>query len=152
MIQNPFELNRLYALETDKSCKVADKFINTNEDWISYWSWMTHPTGRSEGDLVSLNHVISGIAFDPLNEDKWVWSLNDFESFLVKSLSVAIQNKLLNDNISEPNFTWNYWVPRKVYICVWCLALDRLPMIRRAIQLDSPSCLFCDAHEELRDH
>lgn len=103
-----------------------------------------------------MNHVISGTVFDPLHEDKWVWSLNDSESFSVKSLCVAIQNKLLNNHISVPNFTWNSWVPRKVNICVWRLALDRLPtrsnLIRRGIQLDSSSCLFCDVHEESRDH
>ncbi|GJZ86987.1 RNA-directed DNA polymerase, eukaryota, reverse transcriptase zinc-binding domain protein [Tanacetum coccineum] len=147
---------RLYALETHKSCKVADRFINMNGNWISRWSWRRQPTGRSEGDLVSLNNVITGIVLDPLHDDKWVWSLNDSESFSVKSLRVAIQNKMFYNNIAAPKFTWNSWVPRKVNICVWRLALDRLPtrsnLVRRGIQLDSSSCLFCGAREESRDH
>ncbi|GJY78320.1 RNA-directed DNA polymerase, eukaryota, reverse transcriptase zinc-binding domain protein [Tanacetum coccineum] len=127
-----------------------------NGDWISSWSWRRQPTGLSEGDLVSLNNVISGIVLDPLHDDKWVWSLNASESFSVKSLCVAIQNKMFYNNIAAPKFTWNSWVPRKVNICVWRLSLDRLPtrsnLVRQGIQLDSSSCLFCRAHEESRDH
>ncbi|GJW95315.1 RNA-directed DNA polymerase, eukaryota, reverse transcriptase zinc-binding domain protein [Tanacetum coccineum] len=63
---------RLYALKTHKSCKVADRCINMNGNWISSWSWRRQPTGRSEGDLVSLNNVITGIVLDPLHDDKWV--------------------------------------------------------------------------------
>nr|GEX28088.1 RNA-directed DNA polymerase, eukaryota, reverse transcriptase zinc-binding domain protein [Tanacetum cinerariifolium] len=118
---------RLYGLETHKSCKVVNRFINMNGDWISNWYWRRQPTGRSEGDLVSLNNVISGIVLDPLHNDKWVWSLNASESFSVKSLCVAIKNKMFYNNIAASKFTWNSWVPRKVNICVCRLSLDRLP-------------------------
>nr|GEX28087.1 RNA-directed DNA polymerase, eukaryota, reverse transcriptase zinc-binding domain protein [Tanacetum cinerariifolium] len=91
----------------------------------SNWSWRRQPTGRLEGDLVSLNNVSSGIVLDPLHDDKWVWSSNAFESFSVKSLCVAIQNKMFYNNIAASKFTWNYWVPREVNICVCRLSLDQ---------------------------
>ncbi|GJX19128.1 RNA-directed DNA polymerase, eukaryota [Tanacetum coccineum] len=48
-------------------------------------------------------------------------------AFLVASLCRAIHLRVNTNDVSAPPFTWNSWVPRKVIVCAWRVALDRLP-------------------------
>ncbi|GKE03667.1 RNA-directed DNA polymerase, eukaryota, reverse transcriptase zinc-binding domain protein [Tanacetum coccineum] len=51
---------------------------------------------------------------------------------------------MLVSYVDSPKFVWNSWVPRKVNVCAWRVALDRLPtrenLSRRGLlHLDSSS-------------
>ncbi|PWA78063.1 RNA-directed DNA polymerase, eukaryota, Reverse transcriptase zinc-binding domain protein [Artemisia annua] len=120
------------------------------------WNWRRHPTGRALGDLSSLNFLINGLVLDSSNDDKWTWALEDSGQFSVKSLCKAIHNKLFVREAESPSFRWNSWVPRKVNICAWRVALNRLPtsdnLMQRGVQLSSSLCAFCGLVDENRDH
>ncbi|GKF00703.1 RNA-directed DNA polymerase, eukaryota, reverse transcriptase zinc-binding domain protein [Tanacetum coccineum] len=125
---------------------------------IPVWAWRRQPHGRSGGDISSLTNLLNGLILDPSHNDKWVWSLESSGKFTVKSLSFAIQKKLLLSGISEVDqlFSWNSWVPRKVNICAWRVFLDRIPtranLVRRGIHVENPCCVFCEEHMESTNH
>nr|GEU48707.1 RNA-directed DNA polymerase, eukaryota, reverse transcriptase zinc-binding domain protein [Tanacetum cinerariifolium] len=130
--------------------KVISEIHGSDGGFMESFGSLAKPAGHGGGNqrvdqrAISLNNVINGILLNTLHDDKWVWSMNDSDSFSVKSLCVAIQNKMFYNNIAAPKFTWNSWIPRKVNIYVRRLALDRLParsnLVRRGIQLDSSPC------------
>ncbi|GJV63669.1 putative RNA-directed DNA polymerase [Tanacetum coccineum] len=76
--------------------------------------------------------------------------------FLVKYLSRVVQDLLFSNKDPDPSFTWNSWVPRKVNVCVWRLALNRLPtrsnLIYRGVSIPSNVCLLCGVDEESQHH
>ncbi|GJU10288.1 putative RNA-directed DNA polymerase, eukaryota, reverse transcriptase zinc-binding domain protein [Tanacetum coccineum] len=115
-----------------------------------------HPSGRASGELDHLVSLINGLVLDSNLEDKWFWSLGNSKVFSVKSLSRAVQDKLFLNNDPAPPFTWNSWVPRKVNVCVWRLALNRLPtrsnLIGRGVSIPSIVYLFCGFDEESQHH
>ncbi|PWA60657.1 RNA-directed DNA polymerase, eukaryota, Reverse transcriptase zinc-binding domain protein [Artemisia annua] len=123
------ESSELYALETSKNCFVADRWVLEDGSWQSKWAWRRHQV---------------------------VWSLDDSGVFSVKSLSTCVQDKLFSNNDPNPPFIWNSWVPRKVNVCVWHMALNRLPtrsnLIRHGVLIPSTLCLFCGIDEESQQH
>ncbi|GKB70176.1 RNA-directed DNA polymerase, eukaryota, reverse transcriptase zinc-binding domain protein [Tanacetum coccineum] len=153
-LKNPFPI--LYALETSKDCFVADRWVLEDGFWHAKWSWRRHPSGRAYGELDHLVSLINGLVLDSNLEDKWFWSLDNSRVFSVKSLSRAVQDKLFLNNDPAPPFTWNSWVPRKVNVCVWRLALNQLPirsnLIGRGVSIPSIVCLFCGIDEESQHH
>ncbi|PWA86322.1 RNA-directed DNA polymerase, eukaryota, Reverse transcriptase zinc-binding domain protein [Artemisia annua] len=89
-------------------------------------------------------------------DDKWIWTLNDSGMFSVSSLSQAIQKQMFVNNDALSPFIWNSWIPRKVNVCSWRLALNRLPtrvnLVRHGVSISSQSCLFCGMANESREH
>ncbi|GKD85230.1 RNA-directed DNA polymerase, eukaryota, reverse transcriptase zinc-binding domain protein [Tanacetum coccineum] len=116
-----YRFPRLFALETCKNCSMGNIWSLVNGIWEPFWAWRRHPSGRSGGEVSLITGRSEG-------------------EFTVKSLSRAIQKKLLSSDVSEVAqlFSWNSWVPRKVNICAWRVFLDRLPtranLVHRGIQ------------------
>lgn len=134
---------------------MADRWVLEDGSWQSKWAWRRHLSGRESGELDLLESLINGLVLKSHHDDKWIWSLDDSGIFLVKSLSTAIQDKLFSNNDPDPAFIWNSWVPRKVNVCVWRMALNRLPsrsnLIRRGVLIPTV-CLFCGIDEESQQH
>ncbi|PWA80185.1 RNA-directed DNA polymerase, eukaryota, Reverse transcriptase zinc-binding domain protein [Artemisia annua] len=147
---------RLYALETCKTCSVADRWVSENGVWLGKWSWRRQPSGRATDELSCLSSLISGFVLNFTRDDSWTWSLEASGDFTVRSLSNIIQKRLLAIEDSSLSFRWNSWVPRKINVCAWRVSLNRLPtkdnLMRRGIALSSSVCLFCGKDEESRDH
>ncbi|GJY57941.1 hypothetical protein Tco_0457833 [Tanacetum coccineum] len=55
---------RLFSLETQKDCKVADRWKFTNGHWGTNWSWRLPPHGRSINDLLTLEGLISSLVLE----------------------------------------------------------------------------------------
>ncbi|GJS38460.1 RNA-directed DNA polymerase, eukaryota [Tanacetum coccineum] len=73
------------------------------------------------------------------------------------SLCSLIQKKMLVSYVDSHKFVLNSWVPRKVNVCAWRVALDHLPtrenLSRRGLlHLDSSSCLFYESEVETKGH
>ncbi|XP_035840304.1 uncharacterized protein LOC118487510 [Helianthus annuus] len=75
------------------------------------------------------------------------------------AFSVKSVKKLLSSSLQQhiPNsFVWNNWVPRKVNIFGWRLALDRLPtrvaLAHRNINMASIRCPLCGDKDESTSH
>ncbi|GKA81884.1 RNA-directed DNA polymerase, eukaryota, reverse transcriptase zinc-binding domain protein [Tanacetum coccineum] len=147
---------RLYALETQKGCYVLERWVIEDGVWQGKWAWRRQPSGRAEGDLSLLLSLINLTVLDSTQDDKWIWTLNDSSTFLVSSLCQVIQKQMFVNNDVLPPFMWNSWVPRKVNVCTWRLALDRLPtrnnLVRRGVFVSSQSCLFCGMDDESWEH
>ncbi|GJS60049.1 hypothetical protein Tco_0654833 [Tanacetum coccineum] len=94
-------LHRLYALESDKICKVIDHWKLVNDVWGGggNWSWRLSPCSSAIDDISSL----------------------------VKELVRHIQNSSLVDCVLGYPHIWNSWIPRKKKISIttwldvlWC--------------------------------
>ncbi|GJV65517.1 RNA-directed DNA polymerase, eukaryota, reverse transcriptase zinc-binding domain protein [Tanacetum coccineum] len=147
---------RLYALETQKGCFVSERYVIEDGVWQGRWAWRRQLSGRAEGDLSLLLSLINTTVVDYTQDDKWIWTLNDSGMFSVSSLCRVIQKQMFVNNDALPPFIWNSWVPRKVNVCTWRLALNRLPtrtnLARRGVSVSSQSCLFCGMDDESREH
>ncbi|PWA77431.1 RNA-directed DNA polymerase, eukaryota, Reverse transcriptase zinc-binding domain protein [Artemisia annua] len=156
--QGPLEIRfpRLYALETYKTCSVADRWVSENGVWHSKRSWRRQPNGRATDELSNLSSLISGLVLNFSRDDEWTWSLEASGGFSVQSLSKLIQINMFAIEDSSLSFRWNSWAPRKINICAWRVSLNRLPkkdnLMRRGIALSLSVCLFCGKEEESRDH
>ncbi|GKC55652.1 hypothetical protein Tco_1083250 [Tanacetum coccineum] len=117
---------RLYALETNKECKVNDLWCLCNGVWGGVWSWRIPLRGRTVDDLVQMVDIISNVSFSSDSVDKWVWNSDVSGMFKVKVLSHNIQNSAYSDYTIGKHDVWNSWIPRKVNVCVWRASLNRL--------------------------
>ncbi|GJS38463.1 RNA-directed DNA polymerase, eukaryota, reverse transcriptase zinc-binding domain protein [Tanacetum coccineum] len=85
------------------------------------------PSGRAVGDLTKLVTDLNGLTLDEAQDEKWEWALTSSRKFTVASLCRAIHLRVNSNDVSAPPFSWNSWVPRKVNVCAWRVALDQLP-------------------------
>nr|GEX79462.1 RNA-directed DNA polymerase, eukaryota, reverse transcriptase zinc-binding domain protein [Tanacetum cinerariifolium] len=120
---------------------------NLNRFGIDLNEIMRQPTRRSLGDISSILNLINSLVFDTSKEDEWIWNIETSGNFSVSSLCSLIQKKMLVSYVDSPKFVWNSWVPRKVNVSAWRVALDRLPTRenlshRGLLNLDSSSSLF----------
>ncbi|PWA57662.1 RNA-directed DNA polymerase, eukaryota, Reverse transcriptase zinc-binding domain protein [Artemisia annua] len=147
---------RLFALERYKNCLVADRWVLEEGEWQGKWAWTRQPSGRADGDLTKLVTELNGLTLDESQDDRWEWNLTASRKFTVASLCRAIHSRLNANDVSAPPFNWNSWVPRKVNVCAWRVALDRLPTMlnvcQRGINIPTSVCLFCGLYDEYRDH
>ncbi|GJW91856.1 hypothetical protein Tco_0169409 [Tanacetum coccineum] len=112
-----FRFPRLFALEMNTNCLVADRWSLLNGVWQGIWAWRRQPHGRALDELSMLSSLISGLVLDMSREDIWSWSLDESGCFSVRSLCKIIQSNLLVIKIECSSFKWNSWVPQKVNIC-----------------------------------
>ncbi|GJY75974.1 hypothetical protein Tco_0481090 [Tanacetum coccineum] len=96
---------RLYALDTNKNCKVKDRWRVVNEVWGGNWEWRIPPRGRALDDISALNTVIGNLTLsnDAVDSDSWTWSMDgseeDMEHILIKCPRVlSIWRKI-----------WSWW-------------------------------------------
>nr|GEZ15833.1 RNA-directed DNA polymerase, eukaryota, reverse transcriptase zinc-binding domain protein [Tanacetum cinerariifolium] len=61
---------RLYALDLNKKCFVAERWSKIDDIWQGNWAWRRQPSGRALTDLSSLNFLIIGLVLDAATEDK----------------------------------------------------------------------------------
>ncbi|GKE53853.1 hypothetical protein Tco_1489009, partial [Tanacetum coccineum] len=73
-----------------------------NGIWEPFWAWRRNPSGRFEGDVSLITSLLKGLVLNPALDDKWIWSLEASGEFTVKSLSRAIQKKLLTSDVQNP--------------------------------------------------
>ncbi|XP_071688271.1 uncharacterized protein [Rutidosis leptorrhynchoides] len=146
---------RLYSLEEDKEVLIKDRVIMTENNKQS-WNWRREPFGRAAGDLENLNNLLPNFSFDCKNIDRWSWSLSSNGHFTVRTLSILIDDNLLNSYTSQNNTLRNNLVPKKIEIFVWRALKKRIPVLmeldKRGIDLHSVRCPLCDDDLETVDH
>lgn len=109
---------RLFALESEKSCSISDRWVLNNEIWAGSWAWRRPPSGRALDDLASLNNSIGSLRLTSELADGRRWSLDPTGSFNIKNLTHRVQINLLGEQ-AVVNQTWNSLVQGKVNICIW---------------------------------
>ncbi|GJT70760.1 hypothetical protein Tco_1030046 [Tanacetum coccineum] len=84
---------RLYALESNKDCKVSERWVLSDGVWRGNWDWRSPLRGRSSDELSFLVSVIDNLCFTSTSLDKWYWSLDPSGCFKVNTLTKLIQDK-----------------------------------------------------------
>ncbi|GKC51877.1 DEAD-box ATP-dependent RNA helicase 20, partial [Tanacetum coccineum] len=118
---------RLFALEQHTDYLVSHRWVLEDSVLQGKWNWTRQPSGRTDGDLAKPMTDLNGLTLDEAQDDKWVWTLTSSRKFSIASLCCAIHLRVNTNDVSAPLFTWNSWVPRKVNVCAWRFALNRLP-------------------------
>ncbi|KAJ0870350.1 putative reverse transcriptase zinc-binding domain-containing protein [Helianthus annuus] len=142
----------LHALEKFKACSVLDRIQRSDQNTLNNmtWDWRRVPEDATE--LAELNDLINIVSLAPLSQsgETWSWVPDPKGTFSVKSVKKLLHRS--SPPIGECCFTWNSWVPRKVNIFGWRMALDRLPtqvaLAHRNISMSSICCPFCGDKDE----
>nr|GEU61210.1 hypothetical protein [Tanacetum cinerariifolium] len=136
----------LYALKTNRECKVSDRWCLYNGDYGGVLSWRISLCGIPIDDLVKMVDIFSNVYFSPNGVDKWALSSDVSHMFKVKVLSHNIQNSVLSDCIIGESHVSNSCMPRKVNMCFWRDFLIRLAtrsnLAARGVLLSSIVCFL----------
>ncbi|GJW62222.1 RNA-directed DNA polymerase, eukaryota, reverse transcriptase zinc-binding domain protein [Tanacetum coccineum] len=109
---------RIYALEINKDCTVADKLQ------FSVTSSLRRSVrgGVESSQLALLQTYIEGTLLSNM-EDRWVWDLNGEGVFRVKDVRILLDECFLP---KAPTATrWVKYVPIKINVFAWKVFLDR---------------------------
>ncbi|GJZ63978.1 RNA-directed DNA polymerase, eukaryota, reverse transcriptase zinc-binding domain protein [Tanacetum coccineum] len=141
---------RLFALETDKQIKVADKLNHPN----LFFSFRRDPRGGAEASqLGNLTSQLEGVTLG-ISSDIWVWSLVGTGEFSVASVRKLVDDIRLPEVSSQSR--WIKEVSIKVNVLSWKVRLDGLPtrlnISRRGIDIPSILCPICDCEVESVSH
>ncbi|PWA82636.1 RNA-directed DNA polymerase, eukaryota [Artemisia annua] len=141
---------RLYDLETNHSCLVADRYSQGH--WS--WQWRRNPRDGEEGSqLAALMEILSHLSLDS-NPDYWTWEADKSKKFTLQSARRIIDNRTLPSGLFPTR--WCKYVPSKINIFAWRLLLNRLPtrinIVEKGIDIPSILCSICNLHHEDADH
>nr|GEU62667.1 RNA-directed DNA polymerase, eukaryota, reverse transcriptase zinc-binding domain protein [Tanacetum cinerariifolium] len=129
---------RLSALEMCKSISVADKMSHPS---LSH-SFCRMPRGGVEQENYGLLFSKVANLVLPNISDRWWWSLEGSQEFLVKSSSILIDNTILPK--AEVPTRWLKVVPIKVNVYACRVCLDKLPtranLLLRGTDIPSIAC------------
>nr|GEV42325.1 RNA-directed DNA polymerase, eukaryota [Tanacetum cinerariifolium] len=133
---------RVYALDNDKECTVADKL---HAPFAS--SLRRDVRGGIESlQLSQILELINMVSLSSL-EDRRFWDLNGEGNFRVKDARILIDDVFLPK--SNVPTRWVKSIPIKVNIFAWKVLLDRLPtrvnLVHRGVLVSPITCPVCSA-------
>ncbi|GJS16186.1 RNA-directed DNA polymerase, eukaryota, reverse transcriptase zinc-binding domain protein [Tanacetum coccineum] len=142
--------NRLFRLDVNKDCYVADRWSNNRWNW----HWRRHIEGGRIRDMFTdLTAEIQQIQLTS-DEDSWQWLLGKNGVFTVGKTRKRIDSFILL--VLDTRTRWSKFLPRRINVFMWRLALDRLPhrfnLLRRGFDIDSILCPLCSKAAETKDH
>ncbi|GKE24088.1 RNA-directed DNA polymerase, eukaryota [Tanacetum coccineum] len=140
---------RLFALEVNKDCSVADKL---NAPFTASFRRQTRG-GPEAQQLEQLTNLLDSVSLSNM-EDRCFWDLNGEGVFQVKDVrSVLDETFLPKENIPT---RWVKSIPIKVNVFVWKLVQDRIPtrlnLMSRNIFVPSVECPVCNNDSESSSH
>ncbi|XP_035836174.1 uncharacterized protein LOC110935680 [Helianthus annuus] len=144
----------LFALESDRSCRVSDR-VSWGIDVLNVsWAWSRSILSDSEqqelSDLLLLLCDFNGGE----GLDTWVWKYDNSGVFSVASIKITAATE--SNPVPGYGFHWNKLVPKKVGIVSWRALSERLPtrvaLAARNIQIADTRCLLCEEYDETSDH
>ncbi|GJY49265.1 RNA-directed DNA polymerase, eukaryota [Tanacetum coccineum] len=140
---------RIYALEINKDCTVADKLQ------FSVTSSLRRSVrgGVESSQLALLQTYIEGTLLSNM-EDRWVWDLNGEGVFRVKDVRILLDECFLP---KAPTATrWVKYVPIKINVFAWKVFLDLLPtrsnLQHRGVLVSDLLCPLCSSAQEDSSH
>ncbi|GJV88518.1 RNA-directed DNA polymerase, eukaryota [Tanacetum coccineum] len=140
---------RIFALENNKSCSVADKL----HDGLVR-SLRRQVRGGVESQQLSLLHDLISSTLLSNVEDRWVWNLNGSGLFRVSDIRNLVDETFLPKD--EVATRWIKYIPIKINIFAWKVRLDRLPtrlnLVHRGVQVTSLACPVCSTSHENTSH
>ncbi|GJY62634.1 RNA-directed DNA polymerase, eukaryota [Tanacetum coccineum] len=139
---------RLFSLDLNKDCSVADKLNNSVE--LSFRRAVRG--GIEQHQMSDLVSMLESIVLSNSN-DRWVCSLSNDGDFKVKDIRIFLDDLFLPH--SEPT-RWIKAMPIKINIFAWRARKDCLPtrmnLVQRDINIDSVLCPVCVTNDEDAHH
>ncbi|GJX33316.1 RNA-directed DNA polymerase, eukaryota [Tanacetum coccineum] len=139
---------RLFALDLNKDCSVADKLNNSVE--LSFRRAVRG--GIEQHQMSDLVSMLESIVLSSSN-DRWVCGLSNDGDFKVKDIRIFLDDLFLPH--SEPT-RWIKAMPIKINIFAWRARKDCLPtrmnLVQRDINIDSVLCPVCVTNDEDAHH
>ncbi|XP_071719302.1 uncharacterized protein [Rutidosis leptorrhynchoides] len=135
---------------------------------IKFWkdNWTGNgPLKEKYGRLCHLDEEEDCLLMDRCNSQGWQWAwIRDIGPRnkaklldLINEVDVTrqyIDEKMLLTNTLETR--WVKWLPRKINILLWRVALDRLPtrlnLSRRGLEIEDIGFILCDAYMKSSNH
>ncbi|GJS72132.1 RNA-directed DNA polymerase, eukaryota [Tanacetum coccineum] len=141
---------RIYALESNKLCTVAEK---RHPNALDQTFRRNFRGGVELHQYMQLQDLIGAFIFSN-STDRWVWDLNGSGNFIVKDVRSMIDDFMLPKESDATR--WIKCIPNKVNVFAWKVLNDRLAtksnLIHRGIPLDSPMCPVCNLSNEDVSH
>nr|GEV62277.1 RNA-directed DNA polymerase, eukaryota, reverse transcriptase zinc-binding domain protein [Tanacetum cinerariifolium] len=137
-------------LEMCKSISVAEKMVHPS---LSH-SFRRMPRGgvEQENYVLLCSKVVDLVL--PNISDRWCWSLEGSQEFLVKFSRILIDNTILPK--AEVPTRWLKVVPIKVNVHAWRVCLEKLPtranLSLRGMDIPSIACPLCNLAVESSFH
>ncbi|GJU44340.1 RNA-directed DNA polymerase, eukaryota [Tanacetum coccineum] len=140
-----YKFPRLYALDINKECTVADKMVASFTS-----SFRREVRGGAESlQLTQILDLLGTVILSNM-EDRWIWDLNGDGEFCVKDVCNLLDVTFLPK--ADSPMRWIKTIPIKVNIFAWKVSLDRLPtrsnLARRGVSVPYSSCLICNVSDE----
>ncbi|CAI9266378.1 unnamed protein product [Lactuca saligna] len=141
---------RLYALEVNKDCVIADRCQDGNWEW----SWIRQINGGHITDqLLVLRCLLENVNITK-GSDSWSCDLDIEGRFTVKSAHIHIDEVIIHS--SNIPTQWNKYAPIKVNVLIWRVLLHKIPtrlnLSGRGIEVHSLLCPTCDRCVEDTNH
>ncbi|GJU91365.1 RNA-directed DNA polymerase, eukaryota [Tanacetum coccineum] len=123
-------------------------------DSVLYQTYNRHIEGGGIRDMFTdLTAEIQQIQLIS-DEDSWQWLVGKNGVFTVGETRKHIDSFILS--VLDTRTTWSKFLPRRINVFMWRLALDRLPHIfhlsRRGFDIDSILCQLCSRAAKTKDH
>ncbi|GKC10333.1 RNA-directed DNA polymerase, eukaryota [Tanacetum coccineum] len=139
---------RLFALDLNKDCSVADKLNN----YVKLSFRRAVRGGIEQHQMSDLVSMLESIVLSSSN-DRWVCGLSNDGDFKVKDIRIFLDDLFLPH--SEPT-RWIKAMPIKINIFAWRARKDCLPtrmnLVQRDINIDSVLCPVCVTNDEDAHH
>nr|GEZ17336.1 RNA-directed DNA polymerase, eukaryota, reverse transcriptase zinc-binding domain protein [Tanacetum cinerariifolium] len=138
---------RLYSLEMCKSISVAEKMVHPS---LSHSFRMMPRGGVKQKNYGLLCTKVADLVLSNIS-DRWCWSLEDSQEFLIKSSRILIDYTILRK--AEFPTRWLRVVPIKVNVNAWRVCLDKLPtranLSLRGMDIPSIACPLFETSPDL---
>ncbi|XP_071728009.1 uncharacterized protein [Rutidosis leptorrhynchoides] len=142
------KFHRLYALESDKLCKLSDRLS------INGWCWSWRRNIRSGAEAQQFSELSSTIDHVTLNDssDKWVCTRFPKDTFSVS----GFRSLFSQDVIGNCPTHWCKFIPPNINFFLWRARLNRLPdncnLLERGVQSINLLCSSCSINVEDTTH
>ncbi|XP_071730433.1 uncharacterized protein [Rutidosis leptorrhynchoides] len=147
---------RLYRLDLNKNCLVAER-VKWTEDSVEFnWEWSGDPKWRAVSELTNLTEKLSNYVPPGKIKDEWKWMYHNSGIFSTKSLTKIIGEVSVASRATTEPTILNPFLPQKVSIFIWRASQNKLPvrteLDKRGVDLHSTRCPVCDDDIETLHH
>ncbi|XP_071699063.1 uncharacterized protein [Rutidosis leptorrhynchoides] len=146
---------RLFKLEIYPDATVNDRMVVNGLEQLNF-SWKRELSGRVLTEFEGLQQILSTAALVLNKEDQLSCPFAPQGVFSVSKLSMASDDKLLDEFSAGQKIILNKLVPKKLEIFVWRAVKKKLPvrveLDKCGIDLHSTWCPLCDDSLESVDH
>ncbi|XP_021995600.1 uncharacterized protein LOC110892758 [Helianthus annuus] len=141
---------KLYCLEKDKQCVVADRLIWDGSMWRFTPNWKHGLSTVEEiSEMQDVDFLLNNSSLSS-EVDRWFWGEDGNEPMSVASVKKWIRKG--TEVLRDHSMIWESWVPNKVNLFIWRAEMDRIPtkeaLIRIHVNIQDDSCALCNSATE----